>query len=287
MSVNAISFFSHVVGSQSIRECMANSSISLLSKLSLKLESAQLHWSEGAVDAAIRTAKHVVQCVHSIYTNGDPQEFTSSIHRNEIVKLLVDSSCLAAEWMSRSRSESSTVIQRYLNQSSDVIRSLDAPQPFVAQLHHRCYYQLGCFMDRTFQSLFAKSQSVEHEASMTLFRSNDEKIKNLTASMSDPQIQLLLRSRDLTDEKAVAARAVYQSKQNYINRLIKEHAVDEKQKLQFEHSLSHALEQAMINYAQCLIHGDRYDTEIIYRLIALWFNHYANTPCQSTFMNVM
>ena len=89
-----------------------------------------------------------------------------------------------------------------------------------------------------------------------------------------------MRNRDTSDEKIVAARQVYNSKQLYIRRLEKEHAVDTAQVTQFDRSLAQALEQAFVSYTHCLRLGDTYDTQVVYRLIALWFNHYAAAPCQ-------
>jgi hypothetical protein len=56
--------------------------------------------------------------------------------------------------------------------------------------------------------------------------------------------------------------------------------VDTLHNQQFDKSLAHALEQAFVNFAHCLRLGDDYDTQVVYRLIALWFNHYAEAPCE-------
>ena len=271
-----------VVGAQAIRTGAADPAIPLVNKLALKLEGAQLNWAEGLVDPAIRSAKLVVQAMQSVATQaGPPMESQAT------VKLLVDSSCLLAEWMSTSHSETSTIIQRYLLEAADVVTKSRTDERFTAQQQHRCFYQLGCLMDRVFQSIYNKTQTPEHEASRALFRSNEEKIRKLKESMDAPQIQLILRTRDSTDEKLLAAKAVYSSKQMYIRRLEKEHQVDALQIQQLDQSLSKALEQAILNYAECLKHGDRYDTQVVYRLIALWFNHYATATFTAEKLHVV
>lgn len=264
------------VGGHAIRSGISDPNIPVINKLALRLEEAQLNWSEGLSDTAIRAAKHIVQSIQAMQSVGRPSPTDSEM----LLKLLVDSSCLAAEWMSKSHSESSTVIQRYITHASQAATSSQSSPAFVSQQQHRCYYQLACFMDRTFQGLYSKSISPEHEAARDIFRSNEEKIRKLNESMQDPQVQIVMRARDSSDEKIIAARHVLQSKQNYIRRLQKEHDIDAQQHQQFDRSLAQALEQAILNYALCLVHGDRYDTQVVYRLLALWFNHYADAPCQ-------
>ena len=274
-----------VVGAHAIREGASNPQIPLVQKLALKLEEAQLSWSEGLADSAIRAAKHVVIALNSLLpaTSASAPALASSDSdsAHETSRLLIDASCLVAEWMSRSHSEASHVIQKFLTSASTLAASPTSALPgTMSTQQHKVYYQLACFMDRTFQSLFSKSQSPEHEASRKLFASNSEKIRQLNESMNDPAVQAVMRNRDTSDEKIVAARAVYNTKLQYIRRLEKELAVDTQQNQQFDKSLSHALEQAVLNYCHCLRHGDMYDTQVVYRLIALWFNHYAHAPCQ-------
>lgn len=281
------SFCSRVVGAHAIRDGASDPHIPLLNKLSLKLESAQLSWSEGGVDSAIRAAKHVVQAAQSLHRaavldGASGAGVASSSSLEDTIKLLVDASCLAAEWMSKSHSEASSVIQSYLKEASQVLTASQANSDFLVHQHHRCFYQLACFMDRLFQTLYSKSQSSEHEAARAIFHGNEEKIRQLNESMQDPQVQLVLRARDSTEEKIISARQVFMSKQLYIRRLEKEHAVDAQQNQLFDRSLAQALEHAILNYANCLRDGDKFDTQVVYRLIALWFNHYAAAPCHHT-----
>jgi hypothetical protein len=211
-----------VVGAHAIREGGSNPSIPLVCRLSLQLEAAQLSWSEGMGDTAIRTAKQVVAALNGLLAPGSAAAMAGDVHTNqETCRLLIDASCLVAEWMSRSHSEASHVIQQFLTSAASV--AAGPTLPAGAQSAQRCkvYWQLGMFFDRTFESLLAKSQTPEHEASRRLYRSNAEKIRALNESMADPAVQAVLKNRDSSDEKIQAARAVYQSKQAYIRRLEK------------------------------------------------------------------
>jgi hypothetical protein len=255
----------HNIAHNAIREAAFNQSnqLQILDEIAIKLEEAQLNWSEGSTEQAIRTVKYISTFIHNKLNNSSNDEELKLLH--------VHSLLLIGEWLSVSHSENSSVIESYLHRAQSLCKQFAGSSLQQRELH-KSHYQMACFYDRLFLQQQQKQLSAEHENARDLFRHNAEKLKKLEQSLDDPTVKAILTGDNRNPNKQNLL-----SKQQFVLRFKKEHGLDAEQHAQFDQSVANSMEKAVENYAAAMNYSENEpeDSHCLYRLIALWFNHYA------------
>jgi hypothetical protein len=87
------------------------------SKSAFQLEDAQLLWSSGDADGAVRSARQVLRSVPILVDTKTASTSSSTAAEDELNVLRVDALCLLGEWLSSSYLEASSGIKSYLEQA--------------------------------------------------------------------------------------------------------------------------------------------------------------------------
>jgi ataxia telangiectasia mutated family protein len=153
---------------------------------------------------------------------------------------------------------------------------------------HKVSYQAGRFHDRMFQTLWAKQRSPEFEHKSKLHGHNRRKIDSLQRTYAQQVREQIALNAAHGNAPIIAGskeeRAIKIAEQNrkelqfFLVGLEKEYKMDEDELKHFETNLYSSLEKAVEQYTECLRSGDQYNSVVVYRLVSLWFTHYAHRP---------
>jgi len=179
---------------------------------------------------------------------------------DELAQIRVDSHCLLAEWQASSRSEGVATIREHLDFAIEKASKMAAPQ----RAAHKAHYQYGRLMDRTALVLLNRQQSMEFEAASAALLSQGKEVARLHE-------ELLQLSKDKDESKAKHVRDLM----IHYQRLKLEYDLDVEEQRKFSENVHTSLQQSVEQYCECLITGDEYDSEVLHRLVSLWFTHHA------------
>lgn len=176
---------------------------------------------------------------------------------DELAQIRVDSHCLLAEWQASSRSEGVATIRGHLDFAIEKASKMTSSPQRAA---HKAHYQYGRLMDRTAQGLLNRQQSMEFEAASAALLSQGKEVARLHE-------ELLQLSKDKDESKSKQVRDLM----IHYQRLKLEYDLDVEEQRKFSENVHTSLQQSVEQYCECLITGDEYDSEVLHRLVSLWF----------------
>ncbi|KAJ4840216.1 hypothetical protein Tsubulata_002970 [Turnera subulata] len=201
-----------------------------------RLEEAKLLRAQGQPDMAISLAKYISQHCNS-------NEEASDVSR------------LVGKWLAETRSSNSrTILEKYLKRAVSLAEEHNNSSRKSIERQSQSHFHLAHYADALFRSCEERLCSSEWQAAMRL-----RKHKTL-------ELEALVRR---LKSSAKGEKNDYSLK---IQELQKQLAMDKEEIEKFQDDTNNFLNLALEGYKRSLVIGDKYDVQVVFRLISLWFS---------------
>ncbi|XP_073145738.1 serine/threonine-protein kinase ATM isoform X3 [Henckelia pumila] len=200
-----------------------------------RLEEAKLLRAQGQHEMAINLADHISQ-------NCRLKEDAADVFR------------LVGKWLAETRSSNSrTILEKYLKHAVVLAGNHIATEKLSAEKRSQMHFNLAHYADALFRSHEERLNSNEWHAAIRLRK---HKTKELEALIK----RLKMSKGDKID---------YSLK---IQELQKQLSMDKEEAEKLQEDRDKFLSTALEGYKQCLIIGDKYDVQVVFRLVSMWFS---------------
>ncbi|XP_068637362.1 serine/threonine-protein kinase ATM isoform X2 [Aristolochia californica] len=201
-----------------------------------RLEEAKLLWAQGQHDMAINLANYILD-------NYELKDQASNARR------------MVGKWLAETRSSNSKIIlEKYLKRAVELSeQNTSADKKNIAR---RCqsYFHLAHYADALFRSNEERLASGEWQAALRLRR---HKTKELEALFRR------IKSSSKNEKTDYSAKIV---------ELQKQLAMDKEEADRLKNDRDNFLNLSLEGYQRCLVIGDKYDLQGVFRLVSLWFS---------------
>ncbi|XP_073048601.1 serine/threonine-protein kinase ATM isoform X24 [Primulina eburnea] len=200
-----------------------------------RLEEAKLLRAQGQHEMAINLADHISQ-------NRQLKEDAADVFR------------LVGKWLAETRSSNSrTILEKYLKRAVVLAGNHITTEKLSAEKRSQMHFNLAHYADALFRSHEERLNSNEWHVAIRLRK---HKTKELEA--------LLKRLKTSKGDKID-----YSLK---IQELQKQLSMDKGEAEKLQEDRDKFLSTAVEGYKQCLIIGDKYDVQVVFRLVSMWFS---------------
>ncbi|XP_073284364.1 serine/threonine-protein kinase ATM isoform X12 [Primulina huaijiensis] len=200
-----------------------------------RLEEAKLLRAQGQHEMAINLADHISQ-------NRQLKEDAADVFR------------LVGKWLAETRSSNSrTILEKYLKHAVVLAGNNITTEKLSAEKRSQMHFNLAHYADALFRSHEERLNSNEWHVAIRLRK---HKTRELEA--------LLKRLKTSKGDKID-----YSLK---IQELQKQLSMDKGEAEKLQEDRDKFLSTAVEGYKQCLIIGDKYDVQVVFRLVSMWFS---------------
>lgn len=201
-----------------------------------KLEEAKLLRAQGQHDMAIGLGKYILQ------NHTDKKDITD-VYR------------LVGKWLAETRSSNSrTIIEDYLKHSVDLTEFHKSPDKKYMSRQCRTYFHLAHYTDNLFKSYEERLSSNEWQAALRLrkykTRELDTLIKRFKSSSKGEKTDYSVKIQELQ----------------------KQLALDKEEAQKIQDDRDRFLSLALQGYQRSLVVGGKYDLQVVFRLVSMWFS---------------
>uniref|UniRef100_A0A0E0FF18 Serine/threonine-protein kinase ATM n=1 Tax=Oryza nivara TaxID=4536 RepID=A0A0E0FF18_ORYNI len=201
-----------------------------------KLEEAKLLRAQGQHDMAINLGKYILK-------NHPDKKNVSDVYR------------LVGKWLAETRSSNSrTIIDDYLRHSVDFTELHKCPDKKYKSRQCRTYFHLAHYTDGLFKSYEERLSSNEWQAALRLRKYKSKELDTLMKR---------LKSSSKSEKTDYSVK---------IQELQKQLALDEEEAGKIQDDRDKFLNLALQGYQRSLVVGGKYDLQVVFRLVSLWFS---------------
>uniref|UniRef100_A0A0D3EIP8 Serine/threonine-protein kinase ATM n=1 Tax=Oryza barthii TaxID=65489 RepID=A0A0D3EIP8_9ORYZ len=201
-----------------------------------KLEEAKLLRAQGQHDMAINLGKYILK-------NHPDKKNVSDVYR------------LVGKWLAETRSSNSrTIIDDYLRHSVDFTELHKSPDKKYKSRQCRTYFHLAHYTDGLFKSYEERLSSNEWQAALRLRKYKSKELDTLMKR---------LKSSSKSEKTDYSVK---------IQELQKQLALDEEEAGKIQDDRDKFLNLALQGYQRSLVVGGKYDLQVVFRLVSLWFS---------------
>uniref|UniRef100_A0A0D9Y262 Serine/threonine-protein kinase ATM n=1 Tax=Oryza glumipatula TaxID=40148 RepID=A0A0D9Y262_9ORYZ len=201
-----------------------------------KLEEAKLLRAQGQHDMAINLGKYILK-------NHPDKKNVSDVYR------------LVGKWLAETRSSNSrTIIDDYLRHSVDFTELHKSPDKKYKSRQCRTYFHLAHYTDGLFKSYEERLSSNEWQAALRLRKYKSKELDKLMKR---------LKSSSKSEKTDYSVK---------IQELQKQLALDEEEAGKIQDDRDKFLNLALQGYQRSLVVGGKYDLQVVFRLVSLWFS---------------
>ncbi|XP_051142572.1 serine/threonine-protein kinase ATM isoform X2 [Andrographis paniculata] len=201
-----------------------------------RLEEAKLLRAQGQHEMAINLADYISQ-------NHQVQEEAPDVFR------------LVGKWLAETRSSNSrTILDKYLKHAVNLAEGYKATDKVSVEKRNQMHFHLAHYADALFRSQEERLSSNEWQVAMRLRKHKKKELEALFKRYKR------MAKGDKTD---------YSFK---IQELQKQLSIDRVEEEKLQEDRDHFLSTALKGYKQCLILGEKYDVQAVFRLVSLWFS---------------
>ncbi|KAG8053690.1 hypothetical protein GUJ93_ZPchr0001g32148 [Zizania palustris] len=201
-----------------------------------KLEEAKLLRAQGQHDMAISLGKYILK-------NHPDKKDVSDVYR------------LVGKWLAETRSSNSrTIIEDYLRHSVDLAESHKCSDKNYKSRQCRTYFHLAHYTDGLFKSYEERLSSNEWQAALRLRKYKTRELETLCKR---------LKSSSKGEKTDYSVKIQELQKQLALDREEAERIQDDRDKF---------LSLALQGYQRSLVVGGKYDLQVVFRLVSLWFS---------------
>ncbi|XP_052181201.1 serine/threonine-protein kinase ATM isoform X3 [Diospyros lotus] len=201
-----------------------------------RLEEAKLLRAQGQHEMAVNLAKYISQ-------NYQSNEVISDVYR------------LVGKWLAETRSSSSrTILEKYLKQAVILAEDRKDTSKKSIKRQSQTHFHLAHYADALFRSYEERLNSNEWQAAMRLRKHKTKELEALIKRLKSSS------KGEKTD---------YSIK---IQELQKQLAMDKEEAEKLQGDRDNFLSVALEGYKRCLVIGDTYDVQVVFRLVSLWFS---------------
>ncbi|XP_047054644.1 serine/threonine-protein kinase ATM isoform X1 [Lolium rigidum] len=201
-----------------------------------KLEEAKLLRAQGQHDMAIGLGKYILQ-------NHTDKKDISDVYR------------LVGKWLAETRSSNSrTIIEDYLRHSVDLTEFHKNSDKKYMSRQCRTYFHLAHYTDNLFKSYEERLSSNEWQAALRLRKYKTRELETLMKR---------LKSSSKGEKTDYTAK---------IQELQKQLTLDTEEAQKIQDDRDRFLSLALQGYQRSLVVGGKYDLQVVFRLVSLWFS---------------
>uniref|UniRef100_J3KVN7 Serine/threonine-protein kinase ATM n=1 Tax=Oryza brachyantha TaxID=4533 RepID=J3KVN7_ORYBR len=201
-----------------------------------KLEEAKLLRAQGQHDMAISLGKYILK-------NHPDKKDISDVYR------------LVGKWLAETRSSNSrTIIDDYLRHSVDLTESHKSSDKKYKSRQCRTYFHLAHYTDGLFKSYEERLSSNEWQAALRLRKYKTRELETLIKR---------LKSSSKSEKTDYSVK---------IQELQRQLALDREEAEKIQDDRDKFLSLALQGYQRSLAVGGKYDLQVVFRLVSLWFS---------------
>ncbi|KAL8261037.1 hypothetical protein R6Q59_025086 [Mikania micrantha] len=202
----------------------------------VRVEEAKLLRAQGQHEMAINLAKHISE-------SRKAGEEASDVYR------------LVGKWLAETRSSNSaTILEKYLKNAVNLANDNRATDKKSIARKAQTHFHLAHYADALFRSYEERLTSNEWQAAMRLRKHKTKELEALYKRFKNS-------SKDEKTDYSVK-----------IQELQKQLAMDKEEAEKLQLDRDNFLSIALEGYKRCLVIGDKYDVQVVFRLVSLWFS---------------
>ncbi|KAL3824832.1 hypothetical protein ACJIZ3_020861 [Penstemon smallii] len=216
-----------------------------------RLEEAKLLRAQGQHEMAINLADHISQN-HRLKAEA-PDVFR-----------------LVGKWLAETRSSNSrTILEKYLKTAVNLAEDYKSRDKLSMEKRTQIHFHLAHYADALFRSYEERLNSNEWQVAMRLRKHKTKELEALIKRFKS------MAKGDKTD---------YSLK---IQELQKQLAMDREEAEKLQEDRDNFLSTALEGYKRCLIIGEKYDVQVVFRLVSLWFSFSARQIIVDSMLNTI